>query len=231
MRTSASELDAATVVQYLQQHPDFFNQQLDLLATLSIPHPVSGNAVSLVAKQLELFRNRQQKLESQLAQMLEIAHENHCSANKIQQLTLVLLNSPSFATALANLHWTLKEIFLTDFVALKIIQENTLPAFSEVFIAAHQKECEHLYQELGRKKPRCGRLNLAQSRFFFADVAAQVQSCAIIPLILKDFNGVLVIASRDEQRFQSSMGTLFLTQIGQIVSSRLAALLPEQSLP
>jgi uncharacterized protein YigA (DUF484 family) len=218
-------LNATTVAQYLRQHPDFFSQQEDLLETLYIPHPVTGNAVSLIAKQLDLLRNKQHKLEAQLAELLEIARENDSSAQKIQQLTLVLLNSPSFATAVINLHAVFRDSFVTDFVTLKIIHTNRNPAFSEIFVCPTAKEAGYIY-ELTSKGAHCGRLNLAQTRFLFAEVAAEVKSCAIIPLIFKEFNGILVMASRNEHRFHHSKGTLFLNHIGQIVSRRLAALLP-----
>lgn len=218
-------LNATTVAQYLRQHPDFFNQQTDLLETLSIPHPVTGNAVSLIARQLELLRHKQQKLESQLAELLDIARENDDFYYKIQQLTLILLSSPSFATAVTNLHWVFKEVFLTDFVALKMIHENRDPAFSELFVSIKSKEVVYI-QELIAKEPHCGRLNVVQTRFLFAECAAEIQSCAIIPLIYKDFNGLLVIASRTADRFHPRKGSLFLNHIGQIVSRRLATLLP-----
>ncbi len=227
MNRVATKLDAHSVAYYLQQHPEFFNTHLELLETLYIPHPVSGNAVSLIAKQLELFRHKQQKLEAQLSELTEIARENNLSANRIQQLTLALLNSPSFSSAITNLHWVFKEVFLTDFIALKIVCENTNPAFSDIFISTQHKDYEHLHSEFMRDVPHCGRLNLAQTRFLFAEFAAEVKSCAVIPLFFTHFNGLLVIASRDETRFHHSMGTLFLTQISQIVSVRLATLLPK----
>ena len=49
------ELTAMQVADYLKAHPDFFIEHVQLLEHLSIPHP-SGGAVSLISKQLELFR-------------------------------------------------------------------------------------------------------------------------------------------------------------------------------
>ena len=50
LTVSEVEVDA-----YLQQHPEFFQHHLDLLEKMHIPHP-SGNAISLISKQLEIFR-------------------------------------------------------------------------------------------------------------------------------------------------------------------------------
>ena len=54
---------------FLQHHPEFFNNHLDLLEKINIPHP-SGTAVSLIAKQLEVFRSRHQEMESQLTTLI-----------------------------------------------------------------------------------------------------------------------------------------------------------------
>lgn len=220
-----SEWDAQSVADYLRQHPDFFNQHLDLLEKLAIPHPVRGNVVSLIARQLEIFRNKQQKLEQQLSSLLEIAKENDISAARLHHLTLVLLNSSSFEAAVTNLAQVLTHSFMADFVALRIIQDNHNPALNDFFISPEHEFLDYVTAELIHKVPRCGCLNTAQKRFLFAEEALQVKSCAIIPLLAVDFAGLLVIGSRDENRFHYSLGTLFLTQLSEIISSRLAVLL------
>ncbi len=68
----ASGLTEQEVVDYLQQRPDFFHEHLGLLATMHIPHP-SGSAVSLISKQLELFRAKHHELENQLTALIDIA--------------------------------------------------------------------------------------------------------------------------------------------------------------
>jgi hypothetical protein len=63
--SSAQEINAAQVAHYLQTHPDFFHEHELLLEQLSIPHH-TGGTVSLISKQLELFRIRYQEMENQL---------------------------------------------------------------------------------------------------------------------------------------------------------------------
>ncbi|WP_286716404.1 DUF484 family protein, partial [Thalassolituus sp. UBA2009] len=50
-------LTDADVVQYLQDHPDFFIGKDDLLADLRVPHN-AGAATSLVERQLSVHRQR-----------------------------------------------------------------------------------------------------------------------------------------------------------------------------
>ena len=103
-----SEITADDVAAYLQQHPDFFHDHLDLLERLSIPHP-SGVAVSLVAKQLELLRNKHLEQENQLTELIEIARSNDVSFFRLHQLTLALLNAATLKQVVSTLEQVLTE--------------------------------------------------------------------------------------------------------------------------
>jgi uncharacterized protein YigA (DUF484 family) len=59
----------------------------------------------------------------------------------------------------------------------------------------------------------------------FGDAAAEVRSSAIIPMTFTRLEGLLAIGSRDESRFHYSMGSLFLTQMSEIIGTRLISLL------
>jgi hypothetical protein len=221
----ALELNAQHVAHYLQTHPDFFNYYDELLESLTLVQPNRGNVVSLVAKQLENFKNKQSKLESQLHYLVKIATENDLCASRMHQLTLALLSSTNLEMAINNLKKVLTECFLIDFFALKIVQENNNVVVSDYFIAPGHKNTACLTVELIHKIPRCGLLNLVQNKILFAEYAAEVKSCAIIPILLPNLRALLVIGSRDENRFHYSMGNLFLTQLSEIVACRFATLL------
>ncbi|MDD1620083.1 MAG: DUF484 family protein, partial [Methylococcaceae bacterium] len=93
---------------YLRQHPEFFQHHLDLLEKMHIPHP-SGNAISLISKQLEIFRAKHQEQENQLTALIDIARDNDASFNRMHELTLALLEAYSLEEAVANLSEVLAE--------------------------------------------------------------------------------------------------------------------------
>jgi uncharacterized protein YigA (DUF484 family) len=66
---------------------------------------------------------------------------------------------------------------------------------------------------------------LAQAKVLFGDAAADVKSWAIIPMTFNELDGILAVGSRKEDRFHHSMGNLFLTQMSEIIGTRLIALL------
>jgi uncharacterized protein len=219
-------LTAEQVEQYLLQHPDFFNEHLHVLEKISIPHP-SGNAVSLISKQLEIFRSRHHEMENQLTALIEIARDNDASFNRMHQLTLALLDSTSLEEAVANLDSVLSDYFLTDFVAVRIIKNNAEAGIGNLFIKPGSKELEPFTKELASNQPKCGRPTLAQARMLFGDLAPEVKSCAIIPMLFTELEGILAIGSREDGRFHYSMGHLFLTQMGEIIGTRLITLMQQ----
>jgi len=211
---------------YLQEHPEFFQNHLDLLETMHIPHP-SGNAISLISKQLEIFRAKHQEQENQLTALIDIARENDASFNRMHELTLAMLEANSLEDAVANLSEVLAECFLTDFVAIKIIKERPASPISNLFVSSDDDNLKHFSHEMATSQPKCGRPTLAQARFLFGDVAAEVRSCAIIPMVFTQLDGLLAIGSRDETRFHYGMGSIFLTQMSEIIGTRLISLLQQ----
>ncbi len=223
--SDSTELNSRDIAQYLRQHPEFFQEHLDLLEIMQIPHP-SGNAISLISKQLELFRVKHHELENQLTALIDIARENDTSFNRLHQLTLALLEADNLEQVIANLEFSLAECFGTDFIAVKIIQEPPEDAaLSNLFVAPYETGLQHFENILSSCLPKCGRPTLQQARFLFGVQAMEVKSCAIIPLAYTHVQAILAIGSREEMRFHYSMGSLFLTQISEIVATRLVSLL------
>ncbi|WFP49022.1 DUF484 family protein [Methylomonas sp. EFPC3] len=221
-----ADITDALVVDYLRLHPDFFHHHLDLLEQMHIPHP-SGNAISLISKQLEIFRVKHQEQESQLNALIDIARENDASFNRMHELTLAMLEANSLEDAIANLSDVLSECFLTDFVGIKIIRGGVYSPISNLFVTADEPNLKHFANELATNQPKCGRPTLAQATFLFGDAAMEVKSCAIIPMVFTQLEGLLAIGSRDESRFHYSMGSVFLTQMSEIIGTRLISLLQQ----
>ena len=223
------KITADQVADYLEAHPDFFNENIQLLEKLSIPH-ATGGAVSLISKQLELFRTRYQEMENQLLELIEIARNNDTAVNRMHKLNLALLDALTLEEVITNLNIVLSEYFLTDFVAIRLIQDppNADLEKLKLFITPDSKELKPFDLELRTGKPSCGKPTLTQARVLFGFQANEVKSCAIIPMLFTDLDGLLAIGSRDENRFHASMGHLFLTQMSEVIATRLITLLQQE---
>lgn len=219
------DLSEMQVARYLQRHPEFFNGHLHLLEQIHIPHP-SGNAVSLISKQLEMFRSRHHEMENQLSDLIEIARDNDSSIMRMHQLALALLDAATLDAAIHNLDVALSEYFFADFVAVRIIRESPALGLEEWFISPNSEQLKHFLKVLSSQQPSCGRPTLAQARVLFGEqLAADVKSCAIVPMVFTELEGILAIGSRAEDRFVEGMGHMFLKQMSELVGTRLIALL------
>lgn len=224
-KSDQHELSSQQVESYLQKHPEFFHEHLGLLENMVIPHP-SGNAVSLISKQLEIFRSKHHELEDQLTDLIDIAKDNDTSSSRMHELTLALIEAKTVKGLFANLDKVFAECFLTDFTAIRIIKDNVPPPVSKVFVKSNNKNLIHFERELHSNISTCGYPTLAQAKFLFGNKAApEVKSCAIIPMSFTKLEGLIAIGSKDESRFHYSMGNLFLTQMSGIIGTRLINLL------
>ncbi|MEC8804431.1 MAG: DUF484 family protein, partial [Pseudomonadota bacterium] len=70
--SEANIISEDQVVDFLRQNPDFFARQDDLLAEISLPHD-SGNAISLLERQINILRERGTEARQKLNNLLENA--------------------------------------------------------------------------------------------------------------------------------------------------------------
>jgi uncharacterized protein YigA (DUF484 family) len=223
-RKQAEPIKAAVVEDYLRRHPEFFEDHLELLEGLKVPHPC-GAAVSLITRQVQQLRDRNRRLQAQLNDILEIARQNDTLHQRLHQLTLTLLDAKGLEDTLAGLEWGLHEYFQTDFVAVRIAAPAFESPVGNLYMAPDSEGPVLFAAVLDAGSPRCARPDPAEAAFLFGRDAPEAASYALIPLQHAGLKGLLAIGSRDPERFTPGMGFLFLTQLGEILSARLAALL------
>ena len=208
------------VEEFLRAHPDFFEKHSDLLMDLKIPHPNTGSAVSLIEHQVELFRKQNARIQKQLDELIQIARENDRLNKNMHQLTLSLMAAKNLNEVLTLLYNNLRTDFSADAVCIRFLAQ---PRSSKL---SNNKEFSGdvgvLTKQFGRQlkegKAICGRAKTEQKKLLFDEQGNKVKSLAFIPLRFNHSAGLLAIGSYDEKRFHSGMGTLFLNQLGEIIS-------------
>ena len=230
MTLKITEIDVKT---YLKKNPSFFHNNLELLETLSVPH-LSGPAVSLVAKQLEIFRTKHQQVEGQFIELIDIAKKNDLTAQRMHELTLATLDSHTLETLVKNLNEVFNNCFLSDFFTVKVFDEkkHSNPKTAKIFINKDSKEALAFKEVLALNQPQCGKPPINQARILFAENALQIMSCALIPMNFTGLEGIIAIGSREKERYKADMGHLFLTQISEIIATQLITCLnPAHDVP
>src|SRR5690554_6019226 len=84
---------AEDVVEFLSKNPEFFSNYPDLLGKIDIPHIGSGDAVSLVERQVQVLREQNQRARKQLHELIEIARQNEELARRMHKLALTLMDA------------------------------------------------------------------------------------------------------------------------------------------
>lgn len=217
-------LSPEEVEAYLRDHPAFFKDHLSLLEGMTVPHP-SGEAVSLVARQLGLLREKNHRLLKQLDELVQIARDNDVLYQRIHQLTLTLLEAKSVEDVLASLDWGLHEYFQTDFVVIRILEPQRESAVSNLFVVPDSPSGIWCDGVIMGDKPLCGKPDGEHVGFLFGEDAELVQSYAVIALRHAGMRGIFGIGSREAQRFHADMGSVFLRQMSEVLAAKLSTLI------
>jgi hypothetical protein len=216
---SADEVEA-----YLKSHPTFFEDHLELLEQLRVPHPC-GEAVSLVSRQLDLLRDKVRRLSRQMDDLVQIARENDALHQRVHQLGLTLIDSKSVEDVLAGLDWALHQYFQADFAEVRLLDAKFSTPIGNLLLGTSDVGFPVLNALVEESKPLCGPAQLELTQILFGEHAEAVASMAILPLKHAGVHGVLAIGSRDQNRFRSDMGLSFLIQMSEVLAARIASLL------
>jgi len=109
------------------------------------------------------------------------------------------------------------------------MNDNAETQDSDLFIPSDSDDLAPFSKELAGNQPTCGKPTLTQAKILFGADSLEVQSYALMPMMFTELEGFLAIGSREEGRFHYSMGSLFLTQISEIVGTRLISLIKNRS--
>lgn len=228
----AEHITADIVADYLARNADFFQQHTELLKVLYIPHP-TGEAVSLVAKQLDLLREENRMLLKKYTDLVDVGRNNDAVLRKMHQLVLSLMEARTLEQAITSLTDLLQSNFSTDFVSLHIITDDDtdsiLPSrgMRDMAISADNKALHLFAAIIETNQPQCGQAAPEQLKFLFPNDAKDVASCAIIPIQHQGFTALMSIGSRDENRFSNNAGIMFLTQMAELVGLRFSSLVDD----
>jgi uncharacterized protein YigA (DUF484 family) len=217
-QTSAEDLsdapEAEAIAAYLRDHPEFFVDHEELLTAMRIPHQ-RGDTVSLVERQLKLLRDRNIEMRHRLSQLMDVARDNDRLFEKTRRLILALMDAASLEDVVIAVEDSLRQDFQVPFVSLILFSDNPMSVGRWVSSAEAQKAIGGL---IAGDKTVCGALREHELSFLYgAEQGAQVGSSAVVALTHQGLHGVLAIGSRDPQYYKSSVGTLFLSYIAEVL--------------
>lgn len=216
--------EEAQIVDYLRSHPDFFLRHEDVLQDLRLPHP-SGRAISLVERQLHLFREQRDTLQKELVDLIGIARHNDRLFEKSKRLLMQLLEADGLSELSMVLDDSIRNDFGLDAVSLLLLDPVAEVPGGVIHRVALEQAQALLGDLLEAPRAVCGALRAEQMQFLFPQQSRRILSVALIPLRGPGLLGVFAIGSVTHQYFDSSMGSLFLSYISDTLSRLLPPLL------
>ena len=199
------------IAQYLQDHPQFFEEHAELMSHMVIPHPHGGRTISITERQMLSLRDKNKQLEGKMNELLQFGEENDSISEKMHRLGVAMIAAASFQSVLHTLNFHLRDDFAIPHVALRLWDRpesaKELPEFAGV-----SDELQVFAETL--TQPYCGSTSGFETSSWFGDASKHVRSQALIAL-----------GSEDAQRFYAGMGTLYLERLGEMASAALARVL------
>lgn len=198
---------AEVVSDYLQDHPEFFQQRPQLLASLRLSHKQRGS-VSLVERQLEMQREKIQALEDDITRLMSIARQNELLFTAFNQLQAQLYQATSIQQAQAGLQQFIDTMPLVHTFKLIRFTDNDIDALQML-----------LSRRLDNKGVYLGRLNKEEQQMLFSN---NIHSVALV-LIKQDKKPLALLAfgSEHDDHFQPNMDQLFLQHLSHILTQLL----------
>ena len=211
------------IAQYLQDHPQFFEEHAELMSHMVIPHPHGGRTISITERQMLSLRDKNKQLEVKMNELLQFGEENDSISEKMHRLGVAMIAAASFQSVLHTLNFHLRDDFSIPHVALRLWNRpdnaDELPEFTEV-----SAELQAFAETLGQ--PYCGSTSGFETSSWFGEASRHIRSQALIALRTGGGTiGMIALGSEDGQRFYAGMGTLYLERLGEMASAALARVL------
>jgi len=230
-RQKAGELTREQVADYLRNNPDFFVDQDELLRSLTLPHD-SGRAISLVERQVHLFREQRDTLRRELVELVSIARHNDGLFEKSKRLLLQVIEAKTLNDMAAAVDDSLRVDFGLDAASILLFSDAAANVReSQAQGALHVVDAGEARERLGTllegDRAVCGHFHEEERSFLFPDRDKPIASVAIMPLRHQGLVGVFAVGSCQPGYFDQSMGSLFLSYISDTLSRLLPPMLKQ----
>lgn len=227
----AQEQQLATdleLISLIRENSDILQRHPELLAVLEVPHE-TGKAVSLIERQVGVLREKIQQQDDRLCELMDVARDNERLAQSRHGLALNLLSSHDLDDVVSTVLDVLSNQLAADFAVVKLFSndQQRIDQSPGLFVDASDDALNAFKTMLEHKNTVCGKATKEQKDFLFGDIADSIKSVAIIPLVAGANLGLIGLGSNDINRFNPSMGTDFLAQIGELISASLAVQLED----
>ena len=219
-------LSDETVANFLTNNPDFFHRNPTILAEMSLPHN-SGNATSLIERQVAILRERGIQTRHKLGELIEAAKENDNLLNTTQSLVIDLINAGSLNNIFTLLQSELHKKFAVESASVILISDTDTQnqySIDATFFQDTNDAEEKISGIVNNNQSLCGSLRETEAAFIFNDTQYAIGSAAIASKKIERSTGadiivMLAVAHHNADHYNSDTGTLFLDYLCDILTA------------
>ncbi len=209
-----SQMNDDMVRDYLIEHSDFLQRNPEMLDYLHISH-ASGSAISLVEKQVGVLRERNVEMRRRLNTLTGNARDNDVLYEQTRSLVLALLEAQSTADLGRIFNDSMKKEFKVEHSSMILFGEDKA-ADKGCRIETLESAKTHIGALIRGRKAVCGALRKEELSYLFPK-SGDIGSAALTPMYKDKELGIIAVGSSDASRYSSTMGTVFLTHIADVI--------------
>jgi len=200
---------------YLQDNPEFFSRNNELMTSLRLSDTQRGT-VSLVERQQQQLRQKVHGLEDEITQLMSVASHNESLFMLYSDLYLRLIDCQSASELLDCLSQA-----TTELLSLSAFKLWLVKAVDVEHASLSSNDCFGVMQNrLSTSDYYFGRLQQSEQQLIFSQNCSG--SVVLIKLIHEEKAlGFLAISSDDAHHFDPRMDTLLLSQFKRLVAKLL----------
>ena len=216
-------VDIKDVRSFLRNHPDFFDNNSDILETMVIHHKTDG-AISIVERHLQKLQEKNKLLNEKLNHLIENADQNQKIFESVMTLTLKMLSAHDLKSFLDILSDSFKNDFKLEFYSLILFDED-ISVDHPIVVSTSQIELEEKIPRLiSLKEPIGGQFSSEDFHALFnhSDQTDQINNSVAICKIGSEIPlGFLAIGSSDHTVYHESDSRYFLSHLSNLISQSL----------
>jgi uncharacterized protein YigA (DUF484 family) len=212
---------AQDIADFLKQHPAFFEEHPDVFTDMRVPHPHSGQTISLAERQIFTLRERSRDMEWRLSELARNAKANEIITQRVMNWCVTLAGETNPQHIPGAIELGLAREFKIEHVALRLWNLPGLAA-DDAHAAGVSEDVRTFADSL--KTPYCGNDTGFEAVSWLDAKPQSLSLVALRPAEDQATIGLLVLGSDDPSRFDPDMGTMFIDGIARLACAALRRL-------
>lgn len=211
------------IIKYLRSHPDFFQENPDILGNINIPHLPDQEVSSLLEYQVQRLRHQVSETETKIEILEKQTSVNSLFIDDVLSFSLGLYDCGDLRELSTLLSNGMGQYYSADISSLVIFSEPSGEIDLHIYdIEPVSDKIRFMFTELfHRNKPLCDSLQEEHLNTLFDIDTDNIRSTVILPLQGKGWRGLIVLGSREPNCYKQGIELEMLAYLSRLVQIKV----------